>query len=120
MSYKTMVVNLAVDANPVAIVNLATELAQRFDGHLIGLAAADVPPLVATGEGLVQCDPAPRDRETSRRTARDIREACPALGQQRMETTHMRPDARSCGQCRVAWKDSREARRALSDPLPTY
>ncbi|TIO10556.1 MAG: universal stress protein, partial [Mesorhizobium sp.] len=53
MSYKTMVVNLAVDANPAAILNLATELAQRFDAHLIGLAAADVPPLVATGEGMV-------------------------------------------------------------------
>lgn len=29
MSYKTMVVNLAVDANPAAILNLATERAQR-------------------------------------------------------------------------------------------
>ncbi|CDX21331.1 conserved hypothetical protein [Mesorhizobium sp. ORS 3324] len=53
MSYKTIVVNLAVDANPAPIVKLATELAQRFDAHLVGLAAADVPPLVATGEGLV-------------------------------------------------------------------
>lgn len=53
MSYKTIVVNLAVDANPTAIVALAAELAQRFDAHLIGHAAADVPPLVATGQGLV-------------------------------------------------------------------
>ena len=53
MSYKTIVVNLAVDANPAPIVKLATELAQRFDAHLVGLAAADVPPLVSTGEGLV-------------------------------------------------------------------
>ena len=53
MSYKTIVVNLAVDANPAPIVTLAAELAQRFDAHLIGLAAADVPPLVATDNGLV-------------------------------------------------------------------
>ncbi|RWG84933.1 MAG: universal stress protein [Mesorhizobium sp.] len=53
MSYKTIVVNLAVDADPAPIVKLAAELAQRFDAHLVGLAAADVPPLVATGEGLV-------------------------------------------------------------------
>ncbi|RWA68067.1 universal stress protein [Mesorhizobium sp.] len=53
MSYKTIVVNLAVDADPAPILKLAVEFAQRFDAHLIGLAAADVPPLVATGEGLV-------------------------------------------------------------------
>ncbi|MDX8526005.1 universal stress protein [Mesorhizobium sp. MSK_1335] len=53
MSYKTIVVNLAIDASPAPIVKLATELAQRFEAHLVGLAAADVPPLVSTGEGLV-------------------------------------------------------------------
>ncbi|WP_027054320.1 universal stress protein [Mesorhizobium erdmanii] len=53
MSYKTIVVNLAVDTDPAPIVKLAAELAQRFDAHLVGLAAADVPPLVSTGEGLV-------------------------------------------------------------------
>jgi len=53
MTYKRIVVNLAVDRNPAPIVKLATELAERFDAHLIGLAAADVPPLVSTGEGLV-------------------------------------------------------------------
>lgn len=53
MSYKTIVVNLAVDADPAPIVTLAAEMAHRFDAHLIGFAAADVPPLVATGEGLV-------------------------------------------------------------------
>lgn len=53
MSYKTILVNLTVDANPAPILKLATELAQRFDAHLVGLAAADVPPLVTTGEGLV-------------------------------------------------------------------
>lgn len=53
MSYKSIVVNLAVDADPAPVVKLAAELAQRFDAGLIGLAAADVPPLVATGDGLV-------------------------------------------------------------------
>ncbi|RWK19695.1 universal stress protein, partial [Mesorhizobium sp.] len=53
MSYKTIVVNLAVDADPAPIVKLAAEMAHRFDAHLVGFAAADVPPLVATGEGLV-------------------------------------------------------------------
>ena len=53
MSYRSIIVNLAVDADPVPIVKLAAGLAERFDAHLIGLAAADVPPLVRTGEGLV-------------------------------------------------------------------
>lgn len=53
MSYKSIIVNLAVDADPAPIVKLAVELAGRFGAHLIGLAAADVPPLVATGDGMV-------------------------------------------------------------------
>ncbi|RWC26640.1 MAG: universal stress protein [Mesorhizobium sp.] len=53
MSYKSIIVNLAVDLPPTAIVNLGIELAERFEAHLIGLAAADVPPLVATGQGMV-------------------------------------------------------------------
>lgn len=53
MSYKSIVVNLAVDADPAPIVKLAAGLAGRFGAHLIGVAAADVPPLVSTGEGLV-------------------------------------------------------------------
>ncbi|BCM20863.1 universal stress protein [Mesorhizobium sp. J8] len=53
MSYKTIVVNLAADAEPGPIVKLAAEMAHRFNAHLIGFAAADVPPLVSTGEGLV-------------------------------------------------------------------
>jgi len=52
MSYKTIVVNLAVDTDPAPIVKLAAEMAHRFDAHLVGFAAADVPPLVTTGEGL--------------------------------------------------------------------
>ncbi|RUY49467.1 universal stress protein, partial [Mesorhizobium sp. M7A.F.Ca.CA.001.13.2.1] len=53
MSYKSIIVNLAIDAPPAPIVKLGIELAERFGARLIGLAAADVPPLVATGDGMV-------------------------------------------------------------------
>src|SRR4051812_26550964 len=53
MSYKSIIVNLAIDMPPEPIVSVGAELAQRFGAHLIGLAAADVPPLVATGDGMV-------------------------------------------------------------------
>ncbi|TIT33241.1 MAG: universal stress protein, partial [Mesorhizobium sp.] len=53
MSYKSIILNLAVDAPPTSMVKLGIELAERFGTHLIGLAAADVPPLVATGDGMV-------------------------------------------------------------------
>ncbi|GLQ76705.1 universal stress protein [Mesorhizobium huakuii] len=53
MSYKSIIVNLAVDAPPAPIVKVGVELAERFGARLIGLAAADVPPLVATGQGMV-------------------------------------------------------------------
>lgn len=53
MSYKSIIVNLAVDAPPAPIVKVGIELAERFGAHLIGVAAADVPPLVATGDGMV-------------------------------------------------------------------
>jgi nucleotide-binding universal stress UspA family protein len=53
MSYKTIAVNLAVDADPLPIIRLGAELAHRFDALLVGLAAAAVPPLVSTGDGLV-------------------------------------------------------------------
>ncbi|MER8367707.1 universal stress protein [Mesorhizobium sp. M1378] len=53
MSYKSIAVNLAIDAPPAAMVSLGVELAESFGAHLIGLAAAGVPPLVATGDGMV-------------------------------------------------------------------
>ncbi|MER9371110.1 universal stress protein [Mesorhizobium sp. M0491] len=53
MSYKSIIVNLAVDSSPSPIVKVGIELAERFGARLIGLAAADVPPLVATGDGMV-------------------------------------------------------------------
>ncbi|RUV45069.1 MULTISPECIES: universal stress protein [unclassified Mesorhizobium] len=170
MSYKTMVVNLAVDANPAAILNLATELAQRFDAHLIGLAAADVPPLVATGEGMVHegkvmqiqrleiekrlaelrelfeklvppsvssewrqhvCGPT-RALGLAARSAdlivtadggenvyREVDIASVVLGAGRpVLVTAANAEHFLSKTALVAWKDSREARRALSDALP--
>ncbi|RVD67172.1 universal stress protein, partial [Mesorhizobium sp. M4A.F.Ca.ET.029.04.2.1] len=52
-AYKSIIANLAIDAPPAPLVKLGVELAERFGAHLVGLAAADVPPLVATGNGLV-------------------------------------------------------------------
>jgi len=170
MSYKTIVVNLAVDADPAPIVKLAAEMAHRFDAHLIGFAAADVPPLVATGEGLVY------EGEIMQVKRQEIEKR---LAEQRDIFKSLVPHSTSsewkqyiCGPTRalglvarsadlivtadggddvfraldigslvlgagrpvlvaagnaehlvgktvlVAWKDSREARRALSDALP--
>lgn len=53
MPYRSIIANLAIDASPAPMVKLGVELAERFGAHLVGLAAADVPPLVATGNGLV-------------------------------------------------------------------
>ncbi len=53
MSYKTIIVNLAVDADPGPTMKLAAAMAVHFEAQLIGFAAADVPPLVVTEKGLV-------------------------------------------------------------------
>ena len=170
MSYKTIVVNLAVDANPAPIVKLATELAQRFDAHLVGLAAADVAPLVSTGEGLVYegevMQIARTEIEKRLAELRDIFEKLVPTSRSREWTQHICGPTRALGIAArsadlivtadggedvfravdigslvlgagrpvlvttgnaehllaktvlVAWKDSREARRALSDSLP--
>ncbi|TIT07091.1 MAG: universal stress protein, partial [Mesorhizobium sp.] len=170
MSYKTIIVNLAVDTDPAPVVKLAAELAQRFDAHLVGLAAADVPPLVSTGEGLVYEGEVMQVQRTEieKRLAelRDIfEELVPGSVSSKWTQYICRPTralglaARSAdlivtaeggedvfravdvgslvlGAGRpvlvtagnaehllgktilVAWKDSREARRALSDSLP--
>lgn len=170
MSYKTILVNLAVDSDPTSMVKLATELAERFDAHLIGLAAADVPPLVSTGEGLVyegevmeaqrteiekrlaemseifwKLVPASLSSEWSQyicgptralgrvaRSAdlivtaaggenvfRDVDIASLALGAGRPVLAVADNSEHLLGQIvLVAWKDGREARRALSDSLP--
>lgn len=53
MSYRSIIVNLGIDADPAPMIRIGIDLAQRFGARLIGLAAADVPPLVATGDGMI-------------------------------------------------------------------
>jgi nucleotide-binding universal stress UspA family protein len=53
MSYRSILVNLDIDAPSAAIVKLAMDLARRFDARIIGLSAADVPLPVTTPEGMV-------------------------------------------------------------------
>jgi len=170
MSCKTIVVNLAVDADPRPIVKLAAELAQRFGARLIGLAAADVPPLVSTGEGLVYEGEVMQIQRTEieKRLAelRDEFEKLVPASAGREWTQYISGPTRALGLVArsadlivtgdggedvyravdvgslvlgagrpvlvaasnaehlmgktvlVAWKDSREARRALSDSLP--
>ncbi|WP_421914395.1 universal stress protein [Mesorhizobium sp.] len=171
MSYKSIAVNLAVDADPSPMVKAATELAKHFGARLIGLAAADVPPLVPTGDGMVfdgeimqiqreqieerlhelraefeklvpstvasewgqaVCSPT-RFLTVSARAAdlivvggdkadnvyRDVDIGSLALGAGRpvlvaaTNGQHVRG-----GTVLVAWKDTREARRAVADALP--
>ena len=170
MSYKTIVVNLAVDADPGPILKLAAEMAHRFDAHLVGFAAADVPPLVDTGEGLVYegevmqvkrqeietrlaelrdtfeklvphsissewkqyiCGPTRALGLVARSadlivTANGGDDVFRALDVGSLVLGAGRPVLVAAGNAEhllgktvlVAWKDSREARRALSDALP--
>ena len=53
MSYRSILVNLDIDAFPSAIVKLAIDLARRFDARIIGVSAADVPPPAVTVDGMV-------------------------------------------------------------------
>ncbi len=53
MSYTSIILNLGIDAAPAPMIKVGVELAERFGARLIGLAAADVPPLAATGNGMV-------------------------------------------------------------------
>ncbi|TPL43253.1 universal stress protein [Mesorhizobium sp. B2-4-6] len=170
MSYKTIVVNLAVDADPAPIVKLAAEMAHRFDAHLIGFAAADVPPLVATSEGLVyEGEVMQVKRQEIEKRLAELRDSFERLVPQSISSEWKqyicgptravglvarsadlivtgdgnddvfraldigslvlgagRPVLVAAGNAEhlvgktvlVAWKDSREARRALSDSLP--
>lgn len=170
MSYKTIVVNLAVDADPAPIVKLAAEMAHRFDAHLVGFAAADVPPLVTTGEGLVyEGDIMQVKRQEIEKRLAELRDVFESVvphstssewkqyicgptralglvarsadlivttdgGEDVFRALDIgslvlgagRPVLVTAGNAEhlvgrtllVAWKDSREARRALSDSLP--
>ena len=45
MSYSTLMVHLDLDRSNEARLQMAGELAERFDSRLIGVAAADIQPL---------------------------------------------------------------------------
>lgn len=53
MSYRSILVNVDIDAFPVSIIKLSVELARKFNASLIGVSAADVPPPVVTPDGMV-------------------------------------------------------------------
>jgi nucleotide-binding universal stress UspA family protein len=53
VSYKTVLVNIDIDAFPTSIVKLAIDLVRKFDARLIGVSAADVPPPVVSPDGMV-------------------------------------------------------------------
>jgi nucleotide-binding universal stress UspA family protein len=53
VSYRSILVNIDIDAVPTPIVKLATDLARRFDARLIGVSAADVPPPIVSPDGMV-------------------------------------------------------------------
>jgi nucleotide-binding universal stress UspA family protein len=170
MSYKTIVVNLAADGDAEPIVKLAAEMAHRFDARLVGFAAADVPPLVATGEGLVyEGEVMQVKRQEIERRLSELRDTFEKLVPHSISSEwkqHICGPTRALGLAArsadlivtadggedvfravdigslvlgsgrpvlvasgnaehlrsktvlVAWKDSREARRALSDSLP--
>ena len=151
MSYKSIIVNLAVDAPPAATVKLGIELAERFGARLIGLAAADVPPLVATGNGMVYEGEVMQIQRTEieKRLAElraEFERLVPASifsewGQSVSSPTRFlsvsarmadlvlgagRPVLVAASNVEhvmaktvlVAWKDTREARRAIADALP--
>ncbi|MBA8882081.1 universal stress protein [Phyllobacterium myrsinacearum] len=52
MTYKTILVSLNIDGPSTPTVEFATDLAKRFNAHLIGLSAADVSPLIASPDGM--------------------------------------------------------------------
>ena len=53
MSYKSILVNIDIDRPSGNLVRFAAEIAARFDAHLIGFAAADVPLPPVPTEGVI-------------------------------------------------------------------
>lgn len=53
MTYRSILLNLDIDRHNSSLVRLAVDLTKRFDARLIGLAAADVPPPMASADGMV-------------------------------------------------------------------
>ena len=61
MSYSTLMVHLDLDRSNDARLQIAGELAERFDARLIGIAAADIQPLYFM-EGAAAQDLLEKDR----------------------------------------------------------
>lgn len=53
MTYKSILVNIDIDRPAGNLITFASEFAARFDAHLIGFAAADIPPPPASAEGMI-------------------------------------------------------------------
>jgi nucleotide-binding universal stress UspA family protein len=53
MTYKSILVNIDIDRPAGNLIMFASEFAARFDAHLIGFAAADIPPPPASAEGMI-------------------------------------------------------------------
>jgi nucleotide-binding universal stress UspA family protein len=53
MTYKSILVNVDIDRASGQLVRFATELAARFDAHLIGFSAADVPLPPMSADGMI-------------------------------------------------------------------
>lgn len=53
MSYRSILVDLNIDGPVAPLVELAADLAARFDARLIGLSAAEFPPPMVTSDGMV-------------------------------------------------------------------
>lgn len=174
MAYKTILLNLDIDRRSTLLMKLAVDLAQRLDARLIGLAAADVPPPMASADGmvfdgeLVECE-----RENIEAKFAELRTKLEQLAGTAVElewreelaipTRHVAEAARSADliitgppdksasanlyrstdlgslvlnagrpvlvaaldaerlaadKALVAWKDTREARRAVADAIP--
>src|SRR5262249_19771682 len=53
VSYRSILVNIDIDASPSPIMKLAVDLARKFGARLIGVCAADVTPPVVSPDGMV-------------------------------------------------------------------
>lgn len=175
MSYKSILVNLDIDAPIVLLVKAAADLTARFEARLIGFCAADVPfPMVMAPEGsAIAMESWQQQRDDLERRFKDMRaefdrvvagsvktEWREALGDPTRilaETSRVanlivaaapqgaasgdtyravdpgslilqsgrpllllagRTERIAAGRIVIAWKDTREARRAVADAVP--
>jgi nucleotide-binding universal stress UspA family protein len=102
MSYRSILVNLDMDGPVAPIVNLAVDLARRFDARLVGFSAADaaMPPIMAPEGGAIAVEVWQQMRE-------DI--------QKRFKELHAAFDEQVAGAVGAEWRDTIDTpTRALS------